>query len=156
MKLISHRGNLTGPDKLNENKPEYILNALSKGYDVEADVWLDKDQNIYLGHDEPKYLIDKTFITERSDRLWLHCKNIEALYMFLEKIPEANFFWHQSDNFTLTSKNIIWTFPGKMITPFSVMVHLEILPDGWEKDDGVYGICSDFIGRIPVNIEAHL
>ena len=156
MKLISHRGNLAGPDKLNENKPEYVLNALSKGYDVEVDVWLDKDQNIYLGHDNPQYLIDKSFILERSDKLWLHCKNIEALYMFLEKIPEANFFWHQSDNFTLTSKNIIWTFPGKMITPFSVMVHLEVLPDGWEKDDGVYGICSDFIGKIPVSIEAPL
>jgi len=153
MKLISHRGNILGPDKLNENKPEYVIDAINKGYDVEVDVWLDKDQNIYLGHDSPLYLIDKNFILKYIDRLWLHCKNIESLYMFIDKIPEANFFWHQSDDFTLTSKNFIWTFPGKMITPFSIMVHKSIIPDGWEKDNGVYGICSDFIGKINKNLE---
>jgi hypothetical protein len=30
MKLISHRGNILGPDKLNENKPEYVIDAINK------------------------------------------------------------------------------------------------------------------------------
>ena len=39
MKLISHRGNLEGRKPELENNPEYIDEALSKGYDVEIDVW---------------------------------------------------------------------------------------------------------------------
>jgi len=38
MKLISHRGNLFGPNPTNENNPDYILNAIELGYDVEIDV----------------------------------------------------------------------------------------------------------------------
>ena len=39
MKIISHRGNLTGPDPKQENKPSQILKVLEKGYEVEVDVW---------------------------------------------------------------------------------------------------------------------
>ena len=39
MILISHRGNITGPNKEMENKPEYIEKTLKMGYDVEIDVW---------------------------------------------------------------------------------------------------------------------
>ena len=38
MFIISHRGNLQGPDLTQENKPEYIDGALAKGFDVEVDV----------------------------------------------------------------------------------------------------------------------
>lgn len=150
MKLISHRGNLLGPDKSLENTPEYIINAINMGYDVEVDSWLDENQNIYLGHDEPLYLIKKDFIINNISKLWIHCKNIEMLYMLCTKIPEANFFWHENDKFTLTSKGIIWTYPGMQVTPVSVMVHLDPIPSGWETDEGMYGICSDYIGRISI------
>ena len=153
MKLISNSGNLFGDNHLNENNPEYIINALNMGYDVKIDVWLDKNQNIYLGSDEPKYLIEKKFIIDNIKKLWIHCKNIESLYMFLEKIPSANFFWQEFDYFSLTSKKYIWTYPGKMITPFSIMVYLDTLPVGWEKDSGVYGICSNNIGKILITKE---
>ena len=33
--LISHRGNITGPQPTFENKIRYINNALKKGYEVE-------------------------------------------------------------------------------------------------------------------------
>ena len=33
-----------------------------------------------------------------------------------------NFFWHQQDDFTLTNRGYIWTYPGKCITPMSIMV----------------------------------
>ena len=39
MKLISHRGNLEGPNPERENHPDYIYGALQAGYDVEIDVW---------------------------------------------------------------------------------------------------------------------
>ena len=43
MILISHRGNLNGPKPDQENSPNYINNAISKGYNVEIDVWF-KDE----------------------------------------------------------------------------------------------------------------
>ncbi len=53
-------------------------------------------------------------------------------------------FWHQNDDFTLTSKNIIWTFPGKKLSLNSICV----LPDLDIKLDGlVMGICSDNITK---------
>ena len=60
MILISHRGNLSGPNPNRENSKEYILEALDKGYSVEIDVWLVKDK-IYLGHDNPEYEINIDF-----------------------------------------------------------------------------------------------
>ena len=45
--LISHRGNTNGPNPNMENKPEYVLDAKLKGYDVEIDVWW-KEDGFYL------------------------------------------------------------------------------------------------------------
>ena len=39
MILISHRGNINGKKPNYENKPEYIWEALRKGYHCEVDVW---------------------------------------------------------------------------------------------------------------------
>ena len=58
MLLISHRGNISGIDKQSENKPDYILNALNIGYDVEIDIWHYKNE-LYLGHDEPAILLPR-------------------------------------------------------------------------------------------------
>ena len=38
MKIISHRGNISGPDPKNENLPSYIDKALNQGLDVEIDL----------------------------------------------------------------------------------------------------------------------
>jgi hypothetical protein len=38
-------------------------------------------------------------------------------------------FWHQNDDFTLTSKNYIWTYPGQPYTASSVIV----MPEFWVK-----------------------
>jgi hypothetical protein len=38
MHLISHRGNIDGISKL-ENQPTYIDSAIELGYDVEVDIW---------------------------------------------------------------------------------------------------------------------
>lgn len=35
MKIISHRGNISGPDPELENNPMYITKALDAGFDVE-------------------------------------------------------------------------------------------------------------------------
>ena len=61
MLLISHRGNLNGPNPEKENNPLYVTKALDLGYDVEIDVWLVQDK-LYLGHDSPQYLINLDFL----------------------------------------------------------------------------------------------
>lgn len=103
MIIISHRGNLNGPNPELENNPSQILNALAKGYHVEIDVWC-VDNQWFLGHDEPQYSIPKYFLF--NDHLWCHAKNIEALDKMSS--PNINYFWHDKDQYTLTSKNYIW------------------------------------------------
>ena len=41
----------------NENKPEYLLQAIESGFFVETDLWLINNL-LYLGHDEPQYEIN--------------------------------------------------------------------------------------------------
>jgi hypothetical protein len=83
MILISHRGNIAGRIPEAENRPAYIQDTLVLGYDVEIDVWY-IDGLIYLGHDKPQYGIDFRWIQDRFNRLWIHCKNVEAVVYFKE------------------------------------------------------------------------
>ena len=61
MFFISHRGNLEGPIRSEENKIDYINDAINQNFDVEIDVWF-KNNNFYLGHDEPQYKIPLEFL----------------------------------------------------------------------------------------------
>jgi hypothetical protein len=149
MKLIAHRGNINGPNPLKENSPEYIENAISMGFDVEIDVWYDTyENNFYLGHDEPQYVVTLYWLAQNMEKLWIHCKNIDALYHFVTKTGGYNYFWHQQDDFTLTSKNYIWTYPGKSYTGSSVIVMPEWDNVNWDNLRAIncFGICTDFVG----------
>lgn len=150
MKLIAHRGNTNGPNPLEENKPEYIEKAISQGFDVEIDVRYDTlDKKLYLGHDEPQYIVDWFWLAKYKNFLWIHCKNIESLFEFSQGTSGFNYFWHQNDDFTLTSKNYIWTYPGKSFTPMSVIVMPECNKNLDEivemKVYDCYAICSDYV-----------
>lgn len=139
MILIAHRGNVDGPNPNKENSPEYIMEAIVDGYDVEIDVWW-IDGKIYLGHDQPQYEIDDGWFTDKTHKLWVHCKNIESLSWI--KNTTLHYFWHETDTITLTSKNYIWAFPGKQPITGSIAVMPEIYNDSVV---GCIGICSDKI-----------
>lgn len=149
MILISHRGNIDGRIESLENKPDYIDFAISKGYDVEIDIW-HKDNTIWLGHDSPEYAIDMNWLSERSENLWVHCKNTEAVSYFRECGTELNYFWHQSDDVTLTSKRHIWSYPGKQPICGSIAVMPELFNDDLSE---CIGICSDLINRYKFYME---
>lgn len=140
MKIISHRGNIHGPDPEHENEPSYIISA-SRLYDVEIDVWVINDE-IYLGHDEPQYKISKEFLLcgEYKHKLWCHAKNLEALNMLLSLNMIC--FWHQEDDRVLTSNNYIWTYPGKELCNISIAVMPERCKE-WNIDK-CYAICTDY------------
>lgn len=140
-KFISHRGNIEGPTSL-ENSPPYVLNALDLGFDVEIDVWHHRDR-LWLGHDAPQYPIDVTFLYHNG--LWCHAKNIESLKLMLED-SKIHCFWHQNDDVTLTSKNYIWTYPGKKLADDRAIAVCPEQVKKWKIDDA-YGVCSDFIKR---------
>lgn len=137
MLYISHRGNLEGVNKKDENRPDYIVNAINKSFDVEVDIWFEKN-TFFLGHDNPDYPIGIDFIKKK--RLWFHAKNIDAFYELLKL--NVICFWHQNDDVTLTSNGYIWTYPGKKLTQNSICVLPEI--NNTNKLDCA-GICSDYI-----------
>jgi hypothetical protein len=140
MKLISHRGNLNGKMPQNENHPEYIDEAIHAGYDVEIDVWMIEGV-LLLGHDTPQYGVSQLWLNQRYGKLWIHCKNMEAMEWF-NGVGGFNYFWHETDAVTLTSKNFIWAFPGKQPIQRSIAVLPEIYNDNL---DSCIGICSDYI-----------
>jgi len=153
MKQIAHRGNIDGLNPLEENRPEYIEEAIAKGYDVEIDIRYDIfDKKLYLGHDEPQYDISWFWLGKYVNNLWIHCKNIEALSEFACGTGGFNYFWHQEDDFTLTSKNYIWNYPGKSYTPKSVIVMPEWNTPVESFIDlralNCYGICSDYVSKL--------
>jgi hypothetical protein len=142
MIYISHRGNVDGKKPHLENKPEYIDETLSLGYDVEIDVWM-IDGVLLLGHDEPQYGITQDWLNKRSEKLWVHCKNIEAMEWFAS-IDGFNYFWHEEDTMTLTSMGEMWVYPGRQPVKGSIAV----MPERY--DDAVsqcLGICSDVIKK---------
>lgn len=145
MKLIAHRGLLNGPNKYLENQPYQIQTALGKGCDCEIDLWV-FDDRLYLGHDGPQYSVTEEFI--RQPGMWIHAKNLNALHWLLN--TDLVYFWHQEDDFTLTSNGYIWTYPGKILTQKSIM----LMPE-WDdktlsnvKDVDCYGVCTDYINLL--------
>ena len=140
MVLISHRGNIEGKNTDKENHPDYIDQALSLGYQVEIDVWLINNE-LFLGHDEPQYPINQEWLYDRISKLWVHCKNIQAIEWF-NSIGRFNYFWHENDTVTLTSKQDIWAYPGKQPIKNSIAV----MPEIYDEDvSQCLGVCSDYI-----------
>ena len=149
MKLIAHRGNIDGPSD-EQNSPDYIDNALSLGYDAEIDVRYDPLTTVFwLGHDEPQYKVSWKWMANRHELLWIHCKDITTLSEFTKyKHTKYQYFWHQEDDFTLTSNNYIWTYPGRPYTPNSIIV----MPEETMPVEKIcdmravycYGVCTDY------------
>ena len=145
MILIAHRGLINGPSKELENSPSSIDLAFSKGYHCEIDVWHTYGK-WFLGHDEPTYRIDYEFLEQPN--LWIHAKNLDALYV-LGANRSLNFFWHQEDDYTLTSQGDIWAYPGKPLNKDCVQVMPEWKdPEFKNLNSNCLAICSDWVERI--------
>ena len=151
MKLIAHRGNTKGPDPDRENNPQQIKDCIEQGYDVEIDVRYDPlTKELWLGHDEPQYNVTWWFLAKHNHSLWIHCKDITTLHHFAANTGGYNYFFHQNDDYTLTSKKIIWCYPGKPYTSKGVIVMPEQSNLSWEslRVTNCHGVCSDFIEKL--------
>ena len=154
MKLIAHRANVEGPNPSTENKPEQIISCIEQGYDVEIDVRYDPYTNkLWLGHDEPQYMITWYWLAGNQDRLWIHCKDITTLHEFSAKTSGYNYFWHQEDDYTLTSKQKIWAYPGKTVPYFSEMISVAVMPEStlYEMNENQFknfaAVCTDYVNQ---------
>ena len=138
MKIISHRGNLNGPQK--EDNVISQLEKVAETMLVEVDVW-SLGLKWYLGHDGPEREVSYDFIA--NPNFILHAKNLKALYSL--SVTELHYFWHQEDDFTLTSKNFIWTYPKKEVTPLSINVCQTLEEVEKYKTKNIWGICTDYV-----------
>lgn len=145
MNIISHRGNIVGPNPDKENRPSYIDCAISSGLDVEVDLRL-IDGELWLGHDNPDYKVTIDWLLKRSQSLWVHCKNLEtAKFLFYYK-DKIKYFCHTEDSYVLTSTGHLWVhdlnlkLDGNCIIP--LLNNYDIFGySGYY----VHGICTDYV-----------
>tara|TARA_B100000212_G_scaffold342432_1_gene329551 strand:+ start:8103 stop:8564 length:462 start_codon:yes stop_codon:yes gene_type:complete len=151
MLLIAHRGNLKGPNPSKENHPDYLKKAIDKGYNVEADLWF-IDNTWVLGHDNPEYEISFDFINNfhMQTYCWYHTKNLEALQELSlgQKYRDWKYFWHDQDDYTLTSNKKIWTFPKKDVTLNCIIVCQNKKDTKEMIKKKIFGVCSDFVDEV--------
>ena len=127
---------MTGKNVDRENSPEYIIEALEKGFDVEVDVWL-VGKEFHLGHDKPQYPIATRIL--QNGKLWCHAKDIKTLFALLAS--NTHCFYHTDEKVALTSRGYLWTYPGEQLTPASIAVLPDVRMSGG-------GICSDIIEEV--------
>ena len=139
MILISHRGNIDGPNPEMENDPRNIENTIAKGYNVEVDVW-SNGSDFYLGHDKPQCQVSELFL--RHGSLWCHAKDIKTFYKLIE--IGVHCFSHDQDEVALTTKGYLWSSYGNQMTDKSICV---MPPKNKQLETNIAGVCSDYIGH---------
>jgi len=148
MKIISHRGNICGPIIGKENRPSYIDSAIQLGYDVEVDLRFINNE-FWLGHDFGQYKIELSWIEPRKEKLWFHCKDIEAALELIKLNNGYKFFCHSNDSYVLTSTNNLWVHDlnGKVNENCIIPLLDEKDIESYDNETP-YAICTDFVNLI--------
>lgn len=148
MKIISHRGNISGPDHSHENTVEQIQKCIDLGYDVEIDLRM-RNGAPHLGHDSADHEVAADWLRERQSNLWIHVKEYSALVWLMSEVPTANFFCHESDRYTLVSNGKVWchdltnVMTDKCVIP---LLSLEQVQSYDFKNQGsLYAVCTDYV-----------
>lgn len=139
LKLLSHRGNISGKNPERENTVTYIDEALWYGFDVEIDVWVKKNK-ILLGHDMGIEEVSIDYL--RDTRLLCHAKNRDALELMLSD-SLIHTFWHEEDRYTISSKGIPIVYPDIPALKNSIVIIRGSRVIDIPND--CYGVCADNI-----------
>jgi hypothetical protein len=143
MRYIAHRGNIAGPDPVNENKLEYIDKAIQQGYDVETDLRT-RNKELYLGHDTPDYKVTIEWLLERRENLWIHIKDYDSLLAVMD--TRLKYFCHEQDKYTLTSNGFIWSHDLKNKMNQKCIVPLLSKQSVIDyKQNDFYAVCTDYV-----------
>ena len=145
MNIISHRGNIVGPNPGKENRPSYIDCAISSGLDVEVDLRLIGGE-LWLGHDTPDYKVTIQWIIHWHKNLWIHCKNLEASQFLFSYKDKVKYFCHTNDSYVLTSSGHIWAHDLNLKLDGNCIIPLLNNYDIFSySGDYVHGICTDYV-----------
>jgi hypothetical protein len=148
MILISHRGNITGRIPDSENRPSYIQDTITLGYDVEIDVRI-KEGELYLGHDYAQYRVELGWLLERRGKLWIHTKDFESLDLLVDK--GLRIFFHEQERQTIINNtNLIWSHDLESVSSKSIipLLDLESIDEYGHLAQNVYGVCSDYLHEV--------
>ena len=85
-------------------------------------------------------------IQYRHNRLWCDAKNFEALNHLLT-FQKINVFWHQEDNYTVTSQGYIWAYPGQYGNEARTIA---VKPKPSMKLEDFYGVCTDDFTQLEI------
>jgi len=155
---ISHRGNVSGPNPDRENTSKYVDAAIAQGYMVEVDIWKNGDR-FYMTHKcslSDRTEINIEWLKARIDELIIHCKDVVALQWFASQLDDWHYFWHQKDDYTLTSAQWIWGGLGSpMHSPITKDIYdyvectsICVMPEYSEQNISKFtGVCSDYIEK---------
>jgi hypothetical protein len=145
MMYIAHRGNTDGPKPEQENSPGYIDKALSEGFYAETDVRKgNMGEGFIMGHDHGEHKLPIEWFEERRGLLFIHAKDL-ATYTYFTREKGWNTFWHQSDDYTLTSAGYIWAYPGSALNEKTICVMPENVVYSRVDLARCLGICSDYV-----------
>jgi len=155
LKVIAHRGLLNGPSSEKENNIKIILSNIKEYPNIinELDIWIDSEE-IYVGHDYKKKIIEPKILYENSKNLILHIKGIKlisekSLNLFNNVLNNCHYFTHQEDDFVITNRGWIWSHPRNGFVKNTICV----LPEEIESIDlaikknkfkNLHGICTDY------------
>ena len=146
MLLISHRGHIDGPNTDLSNNPEQIKYLYNRNFDIEIDLRTYQN-NLYLGHDKADYKTSLNFLISMKDKLWIHCKDYTT-FNYLQNFKDIlNFFWHNNDDYTITSKGYVWIYPNKPIIKdgIEVITDKDQTIERFKSKNSLYGICTDYL-----------
>lgn len=148
MILISHRGNITGRIPDSENRPSYIQDTITLGYDVEIDIRM-KEGELYLGHDYAQYRVELGWLLEKRNKLWIHTKDFESLDLLIDK--GLKIFFHEQERQTIINNtNLIWSHDLGSVSSKSIipLLDLESINEYGYLTQDVYGVCSDYLQEV--------
>lgn len=153
-RIISHRGNLNGPNRETENTPLAIAAALLYGFDVEVDIHWHQGQ-LWLGHDLPQHPLPMRHV--HDSRIWFHAKDPEAL-LRLHSLA-TNCFSHDEDPYVLTHHGYIWFFHGPRLPArraIAVLPETGLSRFGAQANDfkQYLGVCTDYPHRYQQELNA--
>lgn len=141
MIIISHRGNIHGPNPDRENDPVYIQEAIEAGFDVEVDLYADHEK-ICFGHDKCGYIVTDTWLLG-TDSLLVHAKNVAALEWLSDS--GLHYFSHQQDKFSMTSFELIWLHDLSIpATPFCIIPLITMEAIKAHRNFNVHAVCTDY------------
>jgi hypothetical protein len=150
MKLISYRGNINGSDPKVENTISYIDDALSEGYIVAIDVWLDNGK-LYLCTSRPSiyttsrsrgyrtgapyYEIDESYL--ENSMILVRAGNADTLVR-LVKNGRIHCF-HTDKHSAITSRGFLWTTSN--VSGLNVIR----MSTGGDPVSPCYAVCSSYV-----------